>query len=52
MEDAHVNTSIPLPTGETGMLFGIFDGHGGARVAKFAASHIKQLIMEQKEFKV
>jgi|TARA_B110000305_G_C19316798_1_gene576889 serine/threonine protein phosphatase PrpC len=29
MEDAHVAVSITLPSGKTGLLFGVFDGHGG-----------------------
>ena len=36
MEDAHLSELINLPNGKKGMLFGVFDGHGGARVAQFA----------------
>ena len=35
MEDAHIATGIKLPSGESGMLFGVFDGHGGKEVAEF-----------------
>lgn len=35
MEDAHVATKINLPSGKTGMLFGVFDGHGGKDVALY-----------------
>ena len=36
MEDAHVAYSITLPSGKTGTLFGVFDGHGGKDVALYA----------------
>lgn len=37
MEDAHIAREIKLPaTKDTGMLFGVFDGHGGKDVALFA----------------
>lgn len=36
MEDAHITKVIQLPsTKEKGMLFGVFDGHGGKEVAQF-----------------
>ena len=28
-EDAHICHQITLPDGKEGMLFGVFDGHGG-----------------------
>jgi serine/threonine protein phosphatase PrpC len=37
MEDAHVAAPIDFPKSKTkGMLFGVFDGHGGKEVAVFA----------------
>ena len=34
MEDAHIAREIQLPaTKDKGMLFGVFDGHGGKEVA-------------------
>jgi len=40
MEDAHIAKIIDLPkTKEKGMLFGVFDGHGGKDVAVFADTH-------------
>ena len=36
MEDAHIAREIQLPaTKDKGMLFGVFDGHGGKEVAQF-----------------
>mgnify|MGYP002376118137 CR=1 FL=1 len=35
MEDAHICSPIDLGKGEKGMLFGVFDGHGGKEVAEF-----------------
>ena len=29
MEDAHIGTKITLHDGKEGLLFGVFDGHGG-----------------------
>lgn len=36
MEDAHICDEICLPDGTQGMVFGVFDGHGGKSVAEFA----------------
>ena len=36
MEDAHICEPLDLPGGDKGMLFGVFDGHGGAKVALLA----------------
>ena len=35
MEDAHICQPVNLGKGERGMLFGVFDGHGGKEVALF-----------------
>ena len=39
MEDAHIATGIKLADGSDGMLFGVFDGHGGKEVAEFTRTH-------------
>ena len=36
MEDSHIASSITLADGKKGMLFGVFDGHGGKEVATYA----------------
>jgi protein phosphatase 1G len=41
MEDAHVNGSA---VGGNARFFGVFDGHGGAEVARFTARHIAEAL--------
>jgi serine/threonine protein phosphatase PrpC len=42
MEDTHIAEQIKLPNNEgSAMLFGVFDGHGGSDVAKFAQDHFR-----------
>ena len=59
MEDAHA-TVLDLQseegTGPAGVnsrlsFFGVYDGHGGDRVALFAGEHIHQIIAKQEAFK-
>eukprot|EP00632_Arachnochrysis_sp_CCMP2950_P009362 CAMPEP_0185705596 /NCGR_PEP_ID=MMETSP1164-20130828/20178_1 /TAXON_ID=1104430 /ORGANISM="Chrysoreinhardia sp, Strain CCMP2950" /LENGTH=106 /DNA_ID=CAMNT_0028372983 /DNA_START=37 /DNA_END=354 /DNA_ORIENTATION=+ len=41
MEDAHVlGEPIKDAQGSSSVMFGVFDGHGGAEVARFVARHI------------
>jgi len=43
--------SIDLPKSKTkGMLFGVFDGHGGKEVAVFAEEHFKKTLENTPEF--
>jgi serine/threonine protein phosphatase PrpC len=52
MEDAHIASSIDLPkSNNKGMLFGVFDGHGGQEVAEHAKIHFQRILESQKEFK-
>ena len=51
MEDAHLAISIDLHDGKKGMIFGVFDGHGGKEVAVFAAEKYKQILTGLAEFK-
>ena len=36
MEDAHIIQEVTLSNGKKGMLFGVFDGHGGPEVSEYA----------------
>ncbi len=44
MEDAHICDSIKLPGGKKGMLFAVFDGHGGKEVALLAKDKFKSTL--------
>ena len=46
MEDSHISTQIILPDGENGLLFGVFDGHGGAEVANFTKANFQRILEE------
>ena len=46
MEDAHICTSIDLPGGGKGSLFGVFDGHGGKDVAAFTKDTLKNILCD------
>ncbi|RDD41057.1 putative protein phosphatase 2C T23F11.1 [Trichoplax sp. H2] len=48
MEDAHT-IDLNLNGGQD-VFFGVYDGHGGARVAKYAESHVHKVIVKQPEF--
>ena len=40
MEDTHICQEVNVADGY-GMLFGVFDGHGGSEVAEYAQKHFK-----------
>ena len=48
MEDAHLSIMNLLPGVH---LFGVFDGHGGPEVAKYAADHLPKLLVDNEEFR-
>ena len=50
MEDAHIISSIELPSNETGLLAGVFDGHGGKDVAIFVKENLERLLVNLPEF--
>lgn len=51
MEDAHIATTIDLPKSKTkGLLFAVFDGHGGKEVAVFAEENFKRVLEGLPEF--
>jgi hypothetical protein len=49
-EDAHV-AKLNLGGYKDRGFFGIFDGHGGAQVAKFCAKHMPDLFLQSEEFR-
>lgn len=50
MEDAHL--AIPDLTGDGRFsLFGVFDGHGGCAIARFAVRHLPDLLVATEAFK-
>ena len=51
MEDTEITDQIDLGKGEKGMLFAVFDGHGGKEVAEYAKAEFKKVLMEQPDFK-
>lgn len=61
MEDAHaaildLQTEDGAQTGPTSIdkrlsFFGVYDGHGGDRVALFAGEHIHKIVAKQEAFK-
>ena len=44
MEDKHLIESIQLPDKTQGTLFGVFDGHGGEKVAQFAKEWFPKIL--------
>ena len=51
MEDEHLAVEIALHDKSKGMLFGVFDGHGGQEVATHAKKHFPGILMKQDLFK-
>ena len=51
MEDTHIAKKISLPDGAEGLLFGVFDGHGGQEVAKFAQDNFEKIFVKLADFK-
>ena len=48
MEDAHI---AELDIGDGNSLFGVFDGHGGAEVAKFTKNHFTKNLINSAAYK-
>jgi serine/threonine protein phosphatase PrpC len=46
-EDAHISEEIDLDNGKKGMLFSVFDGHGGKEVAIYAKERYVKCIKEK-----
>jgi serine/threonine protein phosphatase PrpC len=51
MEDDHIAEQIDIDGVEKGMLFAVFDGHGGKDVAIYAKERFVDIFKAHKEFK-
>jgi len=51
MEDAHQHILELSPEDASASYFAVFDGHGGAKVAKHAEIHLHRHIVKRKEYK-
>eukprot|EP00879_Flechtneria_rotunda_P000610 GHRR01000721.1.p1 GENE.GHRR01000721.1~~GHRR01000721.1.p1 ORF type:complete len:379 (+),score=95.74 GHRR01000721.1:275-1411(+) len=49
MEDAHI-AEVGLPGDPGSAIFGVFDGHGGAEVAKFCQKYMAQEVQKLEQF--
>ena len=47
MEDAHIIKEVELAEGERGLLVGVFDGHGGEEVAKYAEDNFEKIFLAE-----
>jgi len=45
MEDDHIAKEVKLHDGSKGMLFGVFDGHGGKEVANYASEKFAEILL-------
>ena len=43
-EDTHISEEVELPDGKKGMLFCVFDGHGGSGSSRFAGKSIIKVL--------
>lgn len=49
MEDAHTHI-LSLPDDPGTAFFGVYDGHGGAKIAQYAGRHLHKLIVKTQEY--
>ena len=52
MEDEHIAKDIDCGGGKKGMLFCVFDGHGGKEVAEYAKKRFVDIFMGTPYFKI
>jgi protein phosphatase 2C family protein 2/3 len=50
-EDSHITSTIKQRDGKEGMLFCVFDGHGGKEVSKYAEEEFEKVFTSTQEFK-
>ena len=48
MEDTHICETVDLGSDNYGMLFGVFDGHGGEQISNFIKQNFKTEFNNQK----
>ena len=51
MEDDHIAQQLEQPNGKKGMLFCVFDGHGGKEVAVYAKERFVDIFIGTPDFK-
>jgi protein phosphatase 2C family protein 2/3 len=49
MEDSHTHI-LALPDDPNAAFFGVYDGHGGARIAQYAGKHLHKFITKRPEY--
>ncbi|CAG7721120.1 unnamed protein product [Allacma fusca] len=49
MEDSHTHI-LSLPDDQTAAFFGVYDGHGGPKVAQHAGNHLHKFIVQRQEY--
>ena len=50
MEDAHIASCGHASADKSVSVFGVFDGHGGKEVAKFAQTHFVEQLLRNSNF--
>jgi protein phosphatase 2C family protein 2/3 len=50
MEDAHTHI-LSLPGDQDASFFGVFDGHGGEKVAHYAGNHLHKLVIDSHHYR-
>ena len=50
-EDDHLAQEVTQADGKKGMLFAVWDGHGGKEVAEYAKNHFYKIFIGTDEFK-
>lgn len=50
MEDSHTHI-LSLPDDPDTAFFGVYDGHGGAKVADFVGKHLHKYVINQEEYR-